>query len=160
MDKLQLTDKQAHTLIHCLKNVLDTHSKTLSNGDRGKFTLESTRVENVPQYFQVDYMYDVDDIHINLMDLKTHHTLIRINLDTKFHNNSDGKVRGHRVEVFSVAEFEAKHDSFTHIKAYPFPYDGLNDTNDFLEAMQELLDYTNVHKQNRINIVIASDLDI
>lgn len=159
MEKLSLTDKQAQTLIHCLKNVLDSHSKTLHEGDRGNFELEYKLNSSMARIFQVDYMYATDNIHINLMDQLTHLTLIRINLDSKFHNNSDGKVYGHRVEIFSQEEFYAKHDSFTHIKAFTLPYDKLKDTNDFTTAMKELLDYANTHKQNRIRLNISHDLN-
>lgn len=135
MEELQLTDDQVQELIKCLKSVLGTYEKKLSNGDSGQFSLKSNNSSLENRIFQVNYLYATDNIHINFMDAKTRHTLIRINLDSSFHNNSDGKVRGHRVEIFSEAEFKAKDDSFTYVKAYPLPFGTIKDTNDFLIAM-------------------------
>lgn len=160
MEELQLTDNQAQELIKCLKNVLGTYEKKLSNGDKGQFSLKSNNNSLKNRTFQVDYLYATDNIHVNFMDAKTKHTLIRINLDSKFHNNSDGKVRGHRVEIFSESEFKAKDDSSTYVKAHPLPFGTIRDTNDFLIAMKDLLNYTNTHKQNHLQLSIISQLDI
>lgn len=159
MNKLQLDDIQAEKLIKCLKNVLKKHIKNLSKNDKGQFMLESNK-DGIQRQYQVNYMYATDNTHINLMDLKTKLTLVRINLDSKFHNNSDGKVWGHRIEIFSEEEFYQKNDSFTHIKAYPLPYEDIKDTGDFLIALKELLDYTNTHKQNRLQITISTNFDL
>ncbi|ANZ60201.1 DUF6978 family protein [Secundilactobacillus paracollinoides] len=157
MKKLQLNDAQAQDFIKVLKNVLKDHVNDLSENEKGEFMLES-KEGGVQRLFQLNYIYATDNSHINLMDAKTKLTLVRINLDSRFHNNSDGKVWGHRVEIFSEDEFYKKNDSFTHIKAHSLPFDGIQDTDDFLIALKELLNYTNTHKQNRITITIKSHL--
>lgn len=121
---LQLTDVEAKRLIKMLKDVLQAHEKTLHERDSGKFMLQSNQADG-KRKFQVNYFYATDDIHLNLIDYKTKHTLVRINLDSRFHNNSNRKVYGHRIEIFSEQEFVKKNDGVTQVKAYKLPMFGL-----------------------------------
>lgn len=142
--KLLLNDRQARYLIKVLKDLVKPYIKTISeHGDTGSFMLIS---HNQASQFKVDYFVATDNIHINMIDYKTRSTLVRINLDSSFHNNSDGKIRGHRVEIFSEQEFREKADGFTHVRAYPLPFDTIKDTDDFMSALTELLDYTNTQR--------------
>lgn len=154
--QLMLTDKEAQELIDLLKATVTSCNKHLNYGDKGSVSVESHDADMHP--FKIEYMYALDDIHIQFYDCITNHTLVRINLDSRFHNNSDGKVRGHRVEIFSEEEFVAKADGFTHYKAFALPYQSFQDTNDFLTAMRELFSYANIQKGSNLNFVIGPNL--
>lgn len=155
MEKLNLTDKEANMLIDMFKHLIDKHNIHLVDGSNGALKVESKNIDITGNHhkFKVDYMYSLDNIHIQLRDCNTDYTLVRINLDTSFHKNSDGNiVRGNRVEIFSEQEFKNKlkknRDTTTHVKAYPLPFKGINNTNDFLLAISDLFDYTNIEKPN------------
>ncbi|WP_052000088.1 DUF6978 family protein [Schleiferilactobacillus shenzhenensis] len=154
--EILLTDDEADRLIALFKSTFTQGTRVISEGTKG--TIDIRAVGNPASRFQLQYMNGLNNIHLNFMDNRTKNTLVRINLDTKFHVNSDGKVSGHRVELFSAEEFEKKHDGVTQVKAYPLPYDGLRDCDNFLDALSELLAYTHTQKQNELRFVLAPSL--
>lgn len=147
---LALTDKQAQDLINLAKVILKKCNINLDTSPVGKILISSKNGRNK---FNLDYRYKLNDIHLNFTDDKTKLTLVRINLDTKFHKNADRKIiRGNRVELFSVKEYNQKNDGFTQCKAYKLPYKNFNNTDDFSDALYSLLTYANVVKSNKVNV--------
>jgi hypothetical protein len=159
MESLDLTDADAYKLISILKKTISKNKYVLTEGSKGKIKISGV-LDGVEHQFVLYYMYAIDNIHLNFSDASTRYTLVRINLDSGFHNNSDGKVRGHRVELFSEEEFRAKNDSFTHYKAYPLPYNSFKDCNDFFTALQLMFDYTNVKNHKSISFIEDNILSI
>lgn len=159
---LALTDAQAHKLINLIKHTITRGTRILKDGDKGSVNIDSNpkKASGKPHKFIMYYFYAKDNIHLQFQDAVTNLTLVRINLDSRFHNNSDGKVRGHRIEIFSSDEYYAKNDTFTHYKAFALPYDGVKDTDDFLVALEELFDYTNVIKHDNVNFSIDTSLPL
>ncbi|CAJ2231444.1 DUF6978 family protein [Companilactobacillus paralimentarius] len=143
MDSLKLTDAEAKRLISLLKITLTKQKFILNDGLRGKIKI-SGKLNNKDHYFFLNFMYAKDNIHLNFSDAVTNYTLVRINLDSRFHKNSDGKVYGNRVEIFSETEYLAKNDGSTQIKAYPLPYKDFRNSNDFFDALEDIFNYTNV----------------
>ena len=105
-------------------------------------------------------MYAINNIHLNFYDAVTNHTLVRINLDSKFHKNSDGVIWGNRVEIFSKDEFIAKNDGVTQIKAYSLPYKNFRNSNDFFDALEDIFNYTNVKDHRSITFEKNNILNI
>lgn len=152
MESLDLTDAEAYRLIGLLKKTVSKNKYVLTEGSKGKIRISGI-LDGIEHQFVLYYMYAIDNIHLNFVDSSTGYTLVRINLDSSFHNNSDGKVRGHRVELFSEEEFRAKHDTYTHYKAYSLPHDSFKDCNDFFAALKEIFDYTNVKNRKSISFL-------
>lgn len=145
--ELLLSDEEAQYLISIIKNIVPQQPHVLEKTARGQISIEAKEVKHE---FILYYMFALDNIHLNFADARTHHTLVRINLDQKFHKNSDGhKVRGNRVEIFSAEEFIKKGDGYTHYKAYPLPFETIRNTNDFFEAIDDILNYTHTNKGNK-----------
>ena len=148
--ELALTDKQAQDLIDLAKIILEECNIDPVTSPVGKVVIES---KTDKKKFNLDYTYQLGNVHLNFSDDKTKLTLVRINLDSKFHKNADGKIiRGNRVELFSAKEYNQKKDGFTHYKAYKLPYKNFNNTDDFCNALNSLLNYANVAQSNKINI--------
>ena len=147
--ELELTDKEAQKFITIIKKILKKYNIDLSKKNYGTISIYS---ETIKREFVLNYMAKIGEVHLNFADAKTHLTLVRINLDNRFHKNSDGIVRGHRVEIFSEAEFSAKNDGRTQYKAYPLPYKSIKDTDSFYEALESILKYTNTNKNGMLSI--------
>lgn len=142
--ELLLSDEEAQYLIGIIKDIVPQQPYVLEKTAKGQISIEAKEIKHE---FILYYMFALDNIHLNFTDARTHHTLVRINLDQKFHKNSDGhKVRGNRVEIFSAEEFIKKGDGYTHYKAYPLPFETIRNTNDFFEAMDDILNYTHTNK--------------
>lgn len=159
MESLDLTDADAHKLISILKKTVSKNKYVLTEGSKGRIKITG-KLDGIEHQFVLYYMYAIDNIHLNFADSSTGYTLVRINLDSSFHNNSDGKVRGHHVELFSETEFKAKHDTFTHYKAYPLPHNSFKDCDDFFTALQQIFDYTNVKNHKSISFIENNILSI
>ncbi|TGD22826.1 hypothetical protein EGT49_07845 [Companilactobacillus suantsaicola] len=149
MDTLKLTDEEAQKLIDLLKLTLTKQKFILNEGLKGKIKIVG-KLNGNDHYFFLSFMYAIDNIHLNFYDAVTNHTLVRINLDSKFHKNSDGVIRGNRVEIFSKDEFIAKNDGVTQIKAYSLPYKNFRNSNDFFDALEDIFNYTNVKDHRSI----------
>jgi hypothetical protein len=149
---LALTDKQAHQLINLAKIVIKKCKIDPEISPVGKISIGS---KNNKYKFNLDYTYKLNDIHLNFRDAKTNLTLVRINLDSKFHRNANNeKIEGNRVELFSTEEYDQKGDGFTQCKAYKLPYKNFNDTHNFGDALDNLLSYANVEKNNKIDLIL------
>ncbi|CAM3085719.1 hypothetical protein SAMN04487792_1574 [Lactobacillus bombicola] len=147
---LALTDKQAQDLINLAKVILKKCDINLDTSPVGKILISS---KSGKHKFNLYYRYKLNDIHLNFTDDKTKLTLVRINLDTKFHKNADKEIiRGNRVELFSEKEYNQKNDGFTYWKAYKLPYKSFKKTDDFSDALNSLLTYANVVKSNKVNV--------
>ena len=166
MEKLNLTDKEASQLITMFKHLMDKKKIQLHDGDKGILKIESDILDiNTKNHhkFKMDYMYAIDNIHIQLRDCTTDYTLVRLNLDQSFHKNSDGNyVRGNRIEIFSEKEFNEKlkrnGDARTHVRAYPLPYKNFRNTNDFVLAITDFFNYTKIKKPTTMLFTIKKPL--
>ncbi|TXN99473.1 hypothetical protein FV119_14020 [Staphylococcus aureus] len=79
--------------------------------------------------------------------------MLRLNLNDGFHKNSNNeKIRGNRINIFSVKEFIQKADGVTHMKAYPLPYKIFEDSSDFVKQLFTLLEYTKTNHNDNIKI--------
>lgn len=148
MNELKLTDQEAQKLIDLIKHLIknySNHLNTLTNEDRGTIKIKS---KDNKYTFSLDYIFALNNNHLNFRDNRTNYTLVRINLDDKFHKNSDGIVKGNRIEIFSETEYIAKNDGYTHYKAYPLPFGNVKNTDDFFEALLALFEYTHVDSSN------------
>lgn len=144
MEKLQLTQKEANTLIKLFKVFASRKKIDLLDNPEGKINLIDGKTKHP---FNLYYKFALDNHHITLNDAETNLTLVRINLDSGFHKNSTGRpIRGHRVEIFDENEFYQKNDGFTHYKAFNLPYDCIEDTDDFLESLFYFFEYANIQK--------------
>ncbi|GEO63001.1 DUF6978 family protein [Companilactobacillus nantensis] len=159
MESLDLTDADAYKLISIFKKTISKNKYVLTEGSKGKIKI-SGLLDGTERQFVLYYMYAIDNIHLNFSDASTRYTLVRINLDSSFHKNSDGKVYGHRVEIFSEEEYRAKNDTFTHYKAYPLPHNSFKDCDDFFTALQQMFDYTNVKNHSSISFIEDNILSI
>lgn len=155
---LSLTNEQANNLIKLLKKTITSVTRTLVDGDHGQIKIGEIS-ETTSHQFILYYFYALDNIHLNFTDFETKLTLVRINLDSKFHKNANREyVRGNRVEIYDVAEFQLKDDGHTYYRAYKLPYDGIADTEDFIVALQELFKYTNLINHDSISLRIDTSL--
>lgn len=149
---LALTDKQAQRLINLAKTIIKKCKIDLLKHPNGLIMIAIKGKPNIAR-FNLYYSYAIGEIHFNFLDTKTNLTLVRINLDNKFHKNADGKkISGNRVELFSSKEFFEKNDGVTQVKAYKLPYKTLNNPTSFSEGLAELLDYTQVKDTKKLKI--------
>lgn len=148
--ELQLTDSEAQQFIKIAKEIIKKYKINISTHPRGTILIKSQLID---RDFILYYFYSVGNIHLNFADSKTHLTLVRINIDNSFHKNSDGIIRGNRVEIFSEQEFIAKGDGRTHYKAYPLPFDSIKNTDDFFMAFENILEYTNTQENGMISMI-------
>lgn len=156
--ELQLTQVEANRLILELKQLSQKVNDTVTDGYHGKIPVKSLTEH---RKFMIAYFYEEHNVHINFYDLKTGLSLVRLNLNQSFHRNADGtKVSGNRVNIFSEEEFNAKNDGKTHMRAYPLPYKGLANTSDFLEALSNLLNYTNTDYTGKLMLKLDQSLNV
>ncbi len=150
MNPLELTDEDARNLIEILKVFLKKYRVDVSPGNRGDLLLAA---EDQSTEFILTYntpKHRDDKITIHLREKETNLNLIRINIDpTGFHNNSDGKVYGNRILVFSSEEWYAKDDGFTHVKAYPLPNE-FKEINNIEQVFLDFLVYINIKQEGKI----------
>lgn len=148
--ELQLTDSEAQQFIKIVKEIVKKYKIDISKQPRGSILINSSLIN---RDFILYYFYSIGNIHLNFADSRTHLTLVRINVDNSFHKNSDGIIRGNRVEIFSEKEYIAKGDGRTHYKAYPLPFDTIKNTNDFFMAFENILEYTNTKENGMISMI-------
>ncbi|NQN50729.1 hypothetical protein HPA12_00040 [Streptococcus suis] len=155
MKELLLTDAEALRLIKLFKVVAQKHNKTLYNKSQGKIDI----VGKGDKRFILNYFYSTTNKVFHLRETEHNYTLVRINLNHKFHKNANGeKIWGNRINIFSMEEYYQKGDENTHYKAYQLPYDRIRNTDDFLIALSDLLAFTNISNPEKININIQEDL--
>lgn len=156
--ELNLTQAEADALIIEAKELIRTFTATLDEGSKGRIPIISI---SDGRKFTLAYFYTLKNMSLSFFDEKTKLTLVRINLNNSFHKNSDGnRVYGNRVNLFSEDEFYKKSDGFTHYKAYSLPVGVLSDTDDFLVALGNLLNYTHTKQDDKLKLSIATDLNI
>lgn len=150
-----LTDSDADFLIKLLKAVASRHNQTLTDRSSGDIQI----VGKNDRRFILNYFYSESNKVFHLRETEHNYTLIRINLNNKFHKNANGeKIWGNRINVFSETEYYDKADETTHCKAYPLPHNSISNSNDFLKVLRELLNYTNTGQTDKININIQTGL--
>lgn len=155
MEDLFLTQDQANRLTKTVKCFLKRYSAILRERSKGKMVVE----DKDGRKFCIHYLFAAGNNHIQFMEAKTKLTLVRINLNDSFHKNADGSIiTGIRVNVFSESEYYEKADGTTHTRAFPLPYSNIRNSDDFIEALHDLLDYTEVRQQDKLNLTIETDL--
>ena len=156
--ELQLSQQEANQLIFEFKQLVRVVNATLYNGSKGNIPIKAKRNS---RKFKIAYFYTKANIHINFYDEKTGLSLVRLNLNDSFHRNADGtKISGNRVNIFSEQEYKLKNDGKTHMRAFPLPHKSLINTSDFLQALTNLLEYTNTEYKDKLNLSIATSLNI
>lgn len=155
MKELHLTDHEAKRLINLLKRLAERHHQTLTDGARGQFSVHGSGGER----FIINYYYSNTNKVIHLRETTYNYTLLRINLNDKFHKNANGeKIWGNRINIFSAEEYIEKGDESTHYKAFPLPYETITTTDDFLAIFEEFLHYTKVQNPTYLNLTIQDNL--
>lgn len=155
MKELLLTDEEARYLIKLLKDVAKQHSHQLTNKSSGEIHI----VGKEKQRFILNYFYSANNKVFHLRETEHNYTLLRVNLNNKFHKNANGdKIKGNRINIFSSEEYYLKSDEYTHYKAYPLPYETISNTDDFFQMLTNLLEYTNTQQNGKISINIQEDL--
>ncbi|HEO6601069.1 TPA: hypothetical protein VBA44_001913 [Streptococcus agalactiae] len=155
MRELLLTDSEAQHLIKILKTIAQTHNVTITNNSKGEIDI----VGKNDTRFKLNYFYSENNKVFNFRESKHNYTLLRINLNNKFHKNANGdRVRGNRINVFSEEEYYLKNDEITHYRTFPLPFETIENTDDFLEMFSNLLTYTNINNPTKASINIQEDL--
>lgn len=155
MRELLIDDNQANELIKLMKRVLEKHNKTLLNNARGEIVLIGDNQEK----FILNYFYSHHSKVIHLREGKNNYTLLRINLNNKFHKNANREIiQGNRINVFSEEEYYEKGDGKTHYKCYPLPFDTISNSDDFMQVFKQLLDFTKVKNPQRVDFNIQDTL--
>lgn len=155
--QLSLNQEQADRLIEMVKLLLDNYGINLKKQTQGSMEL----TDNLEiHHFKLWYKYALGNCHITLsyIDCVPILTLVRINLDSRFHNNSDGRVWGNRIEIFNEQEFYDKADSFTHYKAYKLPYKGIRDTNKFVTIIKDFFRFTHIEGYTTFPFYLQEEL--
>lgn len=157
MTELALSQLEADKLIALAKTFLKKYSANLTDGFSDHINIIS---KSTTRRFKLFYHYQKKNCHLNFMDCDTNLNLVRINLNDSFHKNADGTyIRGNRVNLFCEDEYSQREDG-QYMRAYKLPYKNLiKNPKDFLEALDELLKYTNVKDyKSDLNLVVQKDL--
>lgn len=150
-----LTDTEAEQLLFMIKHIAKSHSHVIDEKGKGEFEIIGSN--NVK--FKLNYHYTINSKIIHIRECVNDYTLIRINLNNKFHKNADGEIiRGNRVNIFSEQEYYDKNDGKTHYKCYPLPYESISNSDDFLKVLDELYSFTNTHNADLVSISIQEKL--
>lgn len=149
MENIELTDAEIKRLIDLLKFVFKKYQVDLKPGNKGDISLiTQENTEFILHYFTPRHRDDKISIHVR--EKETNINLIRINIDPiGFHNNSDGKVWGNRLLIFSSDEWLQKNDGFTQVKAYDLP-EKFKDTGNLEQVFLDFLMYINVKQEGKI----------
>ncbi|GAB2558457.1 DUF6978 family protein [Gracilibacillus alcaliphilus] len=151
---LLLSDEKAQELIKALKHIVKRHVIDLNQSFKGTINLKGFGNHELDIHYLISRNIP-GKYSIHLMDCKTYHTLIRLNIcnDNTFHKNADGeRIYGNRVNIFSTEEYEQKNDGQTHYKAYNLPYDTLVLHPSFHNMLNTFLEYTNTVKNDKLTI--------
>lgn len=156
--ELLLTQDEADSLTVTAKRFIQSVTGILEDGSKGKIPIKAKQDD---RKFSLIYFYSEGNMHIQFFDDKTKLTLIRINMNNSFHKNADGeRVSGNRVNLFSEQEFYDKGNGYTHTKAFSLPHGILKNTDNFLEALDGILNYTNTDVDGKLQLSIAGNLNI
>lgn len=155
MKKLLINDDQAYQLIKMIKTIAKNHNVVITNNSKGE--IDIVGINNTR--FILNYFYSDNSKVFHLRETEHNYTLLRINLNNKFHKNANGeRVWGNRINIFSEKEYYLKGDETTHYKTYPLPYESIKNSDDFLENLSNLLEFTNVNNPESASIKIQQDL--
>lgn len=159
---LLLSDEKAQELIYILKHIVKKHRINFNNSYRGKINIKSFENHELAIFYNVSENIP-DKYSIHMMDCKTTHTLLRLNIcdDNNFHKNANGdKIYGNRINIFSSEEYKQKNDGYTHYKAYKLPYDTLEIHPSFQDMLLAFLDYTNTEENGKLKINTIQQLSL
>ncbi|MGX7096392.1 DUF6978 family protein [Gemella bergeri] len=148
--ELYLTDEEAQSLLKMMKFVFERHNKTIRENEKtnGNILIQSSTGEE----FVLSYKYSHRNKVFNFRETKYNYTLFRINLNNSFHKNANGeKIHGNRINIFSEQEYIDKKDGQTHYKT-------IKNTDDFIETLDSLLDFSNTDKKDNLSIQIQRNL--
>lgn len=149
MKELQISEDEANNLIFLLKRVIEEHNGELNEGSVGEIYI----IGSGDYTFTLNYRFSRRKTSFNLRENKYNYNLLRINLNNGFHKNANGeKVFGNRINVFSTEEYILKKDGTTYMRAFPLPYESIENTDDFFEALENLLSYTNTNNTDKIKV--------
>lgn len=87
MKELLLTDSEAKALIKIIKAIANKHNRTLTNRSSGTINL----VGKHDTRFILNYFYSTTSKVFHLRETQHNYTLLRINLNNKFHKNANGE---------------------------------------------------------------------
>lgn len=143
---LALSQQDADKLILLMKNFCKKYIFELTDGTNICIDITS---KNTNRKFKLFVHYENQNYHLNFLDCLTKLNLIRMNLNESFHKNANGDIiRGNRVNLFCEDEFNQRNDG-QYMRAYKLPYKNLlKNPQNFLEALDEILKYTNVDTNN------------
>lgn len=151
---LLLSDEKAHELITALKYIVKKHNVDFNTSNKGIINIKGFENHELAIHYNIS-LNILNKYSIHLMDRKTNHTLLRLNIcdDNNFHKNANGeRIYGNRIAIFSTEEYEQKNDGQTHYKAYNLPYDTLVLHPNFNEMLDAFLEYTNTSKNGKLTM--------
>lgn len=157
---LLLTNEEADQLIKIIKSIIEKHIGVIKYPSEGKIDIRS--FEDDQREFQLIYRFMHEEyIVYQFHDVRTGHSLLRINLNKGFHKNADGeKIKGHRINLFSEEEYYLKNDQKTHMRAFPLPNDQFKNIENPIQLLYDILNYVNVQNSRMVTLSIQSDLDV
>lgn len=151
---LLLSDEKAQELIMTLKYIVKKHFIDFNKSNTGIINVKGFGDHELAIHYHVSSNI-LNKYSIHLMDCKTNHTLLRLNIcdDNNFHKNANGeRIYGNRINVFSTDEYKQKNDGQTHYKAYNLPFDTIVFHQTFSEMLDAFLEYTNTDKNGKLTI--------
>lgn len=156
--ELILTDEDANRLIQMFKQALKKYNIQLKESDQGEILLHGIGSKKNGE-FRLIYKLSPENKVINFIECKYNYCLFRININNSFRKNSDGtRVQGNRINIFSEEEFTLKGDGKTYMKAFALPFKEIRNTSDFLELFEDVIKFTNIIKNDDLNISIQGSL--
>lgn len=150
MNQILLTQKQAETLLFELKALAKKYKLEISRNTINKLKLKTKNNRNLVLTCTYRNSYNS---HLNIHDSISGLSLIRINMDNKFHKNLDGEiVRGNRINLYDEKEYKPEQGHFSYMRAYKLPYLQFEENLSYQEAIQKLLAFTNAEYENKLII--------
>lgn len=150
MLSISLTQEQANKLLFELKKLIQKYDLKISGNSTNKVELIT---KNKNKLIMTCTYRNRMNMHINIHDDSTGISLIRMNLDSKFHKNWNGEiVRNYRINIFDLSEYHPEQGHFSYMKAYKLPYKELNKPTDFISAIIEILNFTNTEFDKKLKI--------
>lgn len=147
---LNLTDADVNTLVNLSKEVLKQHNIKLTERAKGDIKISSTTRD---EHFILNYFVRPGSATLNFRETRYNLCLIRLNLNDRFHKNSDNtRIHGNRINIYSQKEFSLKADHSSYMVAHKLPYKGFEDSRNFMNQLFTLLKYTNTVYNDKIFI--------
>lgn len=157
--ELSLTNTEAEYLISLVKNIVKRHVTTITYPSRGNILIKSFSEEQ--RTFRLMYYITETKTTYQFLDETSKLTLFRVNLNKGFHKNANGeRIFGNRINVFSEEEFLEKNDGQTHTKCYPLPYLNIKNSDDILEILKDVVNYSNIQNEEMVQLNLQEGLDV